>query len=108
MNQIAEAKCRTRSDSIRAEVYANFCAIFPENRTEIHGITYTKFSPKVLLPFFEGMAISYTNATVRLSNDEVGEIVFIDAKDITRPVVKVGHGFIDLKKNKNIHIQEVL
>lgn len=69
---------------------------------------YTKFSPKVLLPFFEGMAISYTNATVRLSNDEVGEIVFIDAKDITRPVVKVGHGFIDLKKNKNIHIQEVL
>ncbi|MBQ1688261.1 MAG: HD-GYP domain-containing protein [Lachnospiraceae bacterium] len=69
---------------------------------------YDKFSAKVLLPFFEGMAQSYLNATVKLSSDEVGEIIFIDANNITRPVVKVGHNFVDLNKNRNLHIQEVL
>lgn len=69
---------------------------------------YSKFSAKVLVPFFEGMANSLINSTVKLSDDTVGDIIMIDAINITRPVVRVGHNFVDLKKAKNLHIQEIL
>lgn len=67
-----------------------------------------KFSPKILLTFLEGMAGTYMNSTVRLSDDRVGEIVMIDSTHITHPVVKVGSTFVDLNKERGLHIQDVL
>jgi len=69
---------------------------------------YQMFSPRILLPFLEGMANTYVNATVALSDDSVGEIILIDSQHITRPLVKVGNSFIDLKKHPSLHIQDIL
>ena len=69
---------------------------------------YQMFSPKILLPFLEGMANTYVNETVVLSDDRVGEIILIDPQHITRPMVKVGNSFIDLKKHPSLHIQDIL
>lgn len=69
---------------------------------------YQMFSPRILLPFLAGMANTYVNATVVLSDDSVGEIILIDSQHITRPMVKVGNAFVDLKKHPNLHIQSVL
>lgn len=69
---------------------------------------YQMFSPRILLPFLEGMANTYVNATVALSDDSVGEIILIDSQHITRPLVKVGNSYIDLKKHPSLHIQDIL
>ncbi|MBQ3600899.1 MAG: HD-GYP domain-containing protein [Lachnospiraceae bacterium] len=69
---------------------------------------YKKFNTKYLLTFLEGMANTYINCTVRLNDDRVGEIVMIDSNNITRPVVKVDNEFIDLKKEKDLFIQELI
>ena len=69
---------------------------------------YQMFSPRILLPFLEGMANTYINETVVLSDDRVGEIILIDPQHITRPMIKVGNSFIDLKKHPSLHIQDIL
>lgn len=69
---------------------------------------YQMFSPRLMLPFLEGMANSYVNATIRLNDDRVGEIIFIDSQHITRPLVKVGNEYINLREHYDLHIQDVL
>lgn len=69
---------------------------------------YQMFSPKLLLTFLEGMANSYVNSTVRLSDDRIGEIILIDSLHITRPIVKIGSDFIDLKEHYNLYIADIL
>lgn len=69
---------------------------------------FEKFNPVFLLAFLEGMANTYINCTVRLNDDRLGEIIMIDAQHITRPVVKVDNIFIDLNKNKQLSILEIV
>lgn len=69
---------------------------------------FRKFKPEFILCFLEGMANTYINCTVRLSDDRIGEIVMIDSKNITRPMVKVDNDFVDLSKEKDLFIQELV
>lgn len=66
---------------------------------------YTKYDPKYIITFLEGIVLTYMNNSVRLNNDMVGEIIFINKSALSRPVVKVGDDqFIDLSKEKDLHI----
>lgn len=69
---------------------------------------FRKFKPEFILIFLEGMANTYINCTVRLSDDRVGEIVMIDSRNITKPMVKIDNDFVDLSKEKNLFIQELV
>ncbi len=66
---------------------------------------YTKYDPKYIMTFMEGIAETYINNTVKLSNEMIGEIVLINKMNLSRPVVKVRNQFIDLSKNKDILIK---
>lgn len=65
---------------------------------------YKKYDPKYLLTFMQSIAESYIKNNVRLSNDQIGEVVFINQSELSRPVVKVDNQFIDLSKERSINI----
>lgn len=70
--------------------------------------SYSTLDPRVSLPFLGNLSQFYMRNLVKLSSGEVGEIIYVPSTDPTRPVVRVGHVFIDLKKEKEIYITEVL
>lgn len=69
---------------------------------------FQKYDAAYLLPFLEGLAQCYINASVRLSNSMVGEVVMINKNKLSRPVVKVDNHFIDLSKQKELKIASIL
>lgn len=66
------------------------------------------FNPGILLTILEGLANTYINCSIKLTDDRVGEIVMIDPHNITKPTIKIGSEFVDLKKEKDLHIKEVI
>ena len=69
---------------------------------------YQKYDTTLLLPFITGIAQSHINAKVRLSNSLIGTIVMINQHALARPVVNVDGTFLDLYKNKDLTIVELL
>lgn len=69
---------------------------------------FDKFKPQFILVFLENMANIYVNCSVRLSDDRIGEIVMIDSKNITKPMVKIEDEFVDLAKEKDLFIKELI
>jgi len=67
-----------------------------------------KYDVKFLLPFLEKAVQAYINAEVKLSTDEIGRIVMINRKELSKPLVKSGENYYDLSKDKSISIEKVL
>ena len=69
---------------------------------------YTKYDPKYIMTFLEGIVQTYINNNVRLSNKMEGEIVLINKFELSKPVVMVGDQFIDLSKNRELFIEAII
>ncbi len=67
-----------------------------------------KYDPRYLMPFLERTVESYVHNSVKLSNDEYGEVVFINKFSLSKPLVKLDNRFIDLSKEHHITIEGVL
>jgi putative nucleotidyltransferase with HDIG domain len=67
-----------------------------------------KLNPKVVYAFLNNIAAYYIGDKVLLSNDEIGEIVYINPRAVSKPIVKVGNKFIDFLKEKDIKIKQIL
>ncbi len=67
-----------------------------------------KYDTHLIMTFMEKLADTYMLNRVRLSNDKVGKIVYINKQAVSRPVVKCGEEFIDLTKEKGITITEII
>ncbi|MHB8130713.1 MAG: HD-GYP domain-containing protein [Mobilitalea sp.] len=65
---------------------------------------YTKYDPKYIMTFLEGIVQTYIHNSVRLSNDMTGEIILINKSELSRPVIKVGDTYLDLTKQRDLHI----
>jgi len=69
----------------------------------------TKYDPKYLMIFLDGIMNAYLNYTVRLSNGETGRIVMMHRDSLSRPVIHVSdERFIDLAKEPNITVLEIM
>ncbi|HKL80219.1 MAG TPA: HD-GYP domain-containing protein [Mobilitalea sp.] len=68
----------------------------------------TKYDPKYIMTFLEGVVQTYINNNVRLSNKQEGEIIMINKFELSRPVVKVGDQFIDLAKHRDLYIESLI
>ena len=62
----------------------------------------------MIMTFMKKVADNYRLNRVRLSNGKEGEIVFINKQALARPTVRCGEEFIDLAKEKDITITELL
>lgn len=64
-----------------------------------------KYEPAFIMTFLENIVNTYLGSTVKLSNGESGEVVFINKQRLARPIVKVGETFHDLLKEPDISIE---
>ncbi|MCM3720107.1 HD-GYP domain-containing protein [Fictibacillus phosphorivorans] len=71
---------------------------------------FGKFDHQVIRALFSGLSTFSTGSRVKLSNQEVGEIVFIEESQPTRPIVKLDSNgeFIALKTRNDLYIEELL
>ncbi len=70
--------------------------------------SFGKLDPHVTRVFFNRIGSQLLGSKVRLTNNEVGTVVFIDAFQPTRPLIQVGGSFINLATSKDITILEVI
>lgn len=67
-----------------------------------------KYDTNIILTFMRKLADNYRLNRVRLSNGMEGEIVFINKQALARPTVKCGDTFVDLTKEKDLTITEII
>lgn len=63
---------------------------------------------KITSVFLKNIASYYLGESVILSNDVIGEIVYINPFNISRPIIKSGNTYIDLVSQKGLRIREVI
>lgn len=73
---------------------------------EIEGLT--KYDPKYIMTFLEGVVQTYINNNVILNNKQEGEIIMINNFELSRPIVKVGNQFVDLAKHRDLYIESLI
>ncbi len=64
--------------------------------------------PIVTNTFLSNIASYYIGDLVQLSNGLLGEIIFINSRHVSQPVVKVGETFVDLSISTDIKIAELI
>lgn len=74
----------------------------------LQGIQYGRLCPRMTTTFLQGLSNFYVGNWVRLSNGEVGEVVWVDRFIPTRPTVRVGDKYYDLLRQREIYIVEEL
>lgn len=67
-----------------------------------------KYDPRFFLPFVEHTINTYLNCDVRLTNGNVGRVVFINKQNLSKPIVKVGTQCIDLSKVTDLGIESII
>lgn len=72
---------------------------------------FQKYNTKILLTFLEHIAATYQNSRVLLSDMRSGQVVYINKRSLSKPVIKLDNGeIIDLSnaKNSEIFIQAIV
>ncbi len=69
---------------------------------------YGKIDVLILRKFLSNIASFYTGEKVRMSNGEIGEIVFVPPHNIIYPIVKVDEMYHDLSKKPDYKIIEII
>ncbi|MDF2821728.1 MAG: uncharacterized protein K0R15_2169 [Clostridiales bacterium] len=62
----------------------------------------------LLLKFLKNIADNYVGCTAKLSNGQMGKIVFISSKSPSRPIVQLDGSMVDMQREHNLEIIEVL
>ncbi len=62
------------------------------------------YDPRYLMTFLENISESYLHNNIKLNNGEVGEIVYINKQNLSRPMVKTKNDFVDLAQNPKLRI----
>ncbi|PAV28502.1 phosphohydrolase [Virgibacillus profundi] len=77
---------------------------------ELNKEQFTKLDPKVVNVFINSLVHFSIGTKVRLSNNQFGEIVFIDANKPTKPMIRIADSgeIIALQNNSALHIDEVI
>jgi len=67
-----------------------------------------KFNIQLMLTFLEYATNTYIASRVRLSNGQVGEIIYINPHDLSRPIVNVNKQAVDLSRRRDLKIEAVI
>lgn len=61
-----------------------------------------------IMTFLKNIANTYIHSQVRLNNGIIGEIIMLNNNNLAKPVIKSGDEFIDLAKEPELKIEEIL
>ncbi len=67
-----------------------------------------KYDPEYVLVFLEHIVNTYLNNRVLLSDGRKGEVVLINKQALSKPLIQLEDGFLDLSKHKDITIEKIL
>lgn len=67
-----------------------------------------KYEVEYLLPFLSTAVQAYINTDVYLTTDEIGKVVMVNAEELSKPIVRVGQIYYDLKKERSISIDRII
>lgn len=66
------------------------------------------FDAEVCYIFIKKLSEYYVGKQVKLSTGEMGKIIFIDHNYPTRPLVQVDDKFVDLAKDRSVHVEVLM
>ncbi len=69
---------------------------------------FLKYDPGYLMTFLERIVMSYMHNIVRLNDGREGEVVMINKLALSRPVIRIGTGFVDLSKEHKLMIEKII
>lgn len=69
---------------------------------------YTKYDPKYLIPFLQGISDTYLHNTILLNDGRKGEIILTNKTSLSRPTIMAGGEFIDLTRRPDLSITAIL
>ncbi|PYE48710.1 HD-GYP domain-containing protein [Paenibacillus barcinonensis] len=75
---------------------------------QIQSEAFGKLDPSIVNAFVQRSTQIHNGIRVKLSNNQIGEIVFSDRDHPTRPMVSVEGTIINLMQQRQLYIQEVL
>lgn len=76
---------------------------------ELQKEQYSKLDIRIVQVFIDSIANFSIGTKVLLSNNQAGEIVFIDPKIPTRPILRLENGeIVTLSNHQDLHISEIL
>lgn len=67
-----------------------------------------KYDTHYILTFLENIVLTYMNNHVRLSDGQIGKIVFVNKSRLSKPMIATDAGFVDLSKHPDLHIEAIL
>ncbi|HBU83566.1 MAG TPA: HD-GYP domain-containing protein [Paenibacillus sp.] len=75
---------------------------------QIQSEAFGKLDPAIVNVFIQRSTQIHNGIRVKLSNNQIGEIIFSDRDHPTRPMVSVEGTIINLMQQRQLHIQEVI
>lgn len=69
---------------------------------------FQKYDSRYILTFLRRIAESYLNERIKLSDGRAGKLIYINVHALSRPVVMVDGEAIDLRKEKDLKIMEIM
>lgn len=69
---------------------------------------FQKYDSRYILTFLRRIAESYLNERIKLSDGRTGKLIYINVHALSRPVVMVDGKAIDLRKEKDLKIIEIM
>lgn len=69
---------------------------------------YTKYDPRFLLPFLQGISNTYLHNTVMLNDGRKGEIILTNPTIASKPGIMVNSEYIDLTQHPELNIIAIL
>lgn len=69
---------------------------------------YTKYDPKYLLPFLQGISDTYLHNTVMLNDGRKGEVILTNKTAVSRPGLLVDGEYLDLSRHPALKIVAIL
>lgn len=69
---------------------------------------FQKYDSRYILTFLRRIAESYLNERIKLSDGRPGKLIYINVHALSRPVVMVDGKAIDLRKEKDLKIMEIM
>ncbi|AOZ92845.1 HD-GYP domain-containing protein [Paenibacillus crassostreae] len=75
---------------------------------QIHAESFGKLDPELVQVFIKRVTEFHNGTVVRLSSDQIGEIVFSNSNNPTRPMVSINGDIINLEQSRHLYIEEIV
>jgi HD-GYP domain-containing protein (c-di-GMP phosphodiesterase class II) len=67
-----------------------------------------RLNPKIVIPFVRYIMEAYLGEKAVLDDGTVADVVFLHPEEPDRPLIKVGETYIDLRKQRNVNILDLI